>query len=128
VAQKFPYERASTILAEADIFGEDLTAKRWRISPRTIFNYRQKSRVDQKLKESVGTKKKLLTDQWGKDCVKSVKLALRTLDEIIPRATEVLSGDLEAAKAYAAVLHAVAGAVKVVGELSLASEALNLSE
>lgn len=116
MAQKFPYEKASIVLAEADIFGDDATAKRWGITTRTIYNYRDRATLDPKLSESFILKKRMLLVDWQTEATKTIRIALNTLNTRIPTATT---------EEDAKVIHAIAGACKVIGELKLASDALN---
>lgn len=114
MAQKFPIERAATILAEADLFGDDRTAKRWGITTRTIYNYRNRAQSDAKLSESFTLKKRMLLVDWQADATRCIKVSLAKLTELIPEAT----------KEDADVIHAIAGALKIVGELKIAYDAL----
>jgi hypothetical protein len=119
VAQKFPYEKASTILAEAELFGDDATAKRWGITTRTIYNYRDRATSDAKLSESFILKKRVLLVNWQADATKTIKVGLSELNRRIP-----IARSEEDAK----VIHAIAGAIKIVGELKIASDALSEPE
>ena len=116
MAQKFPYEKASSILAEAELFGDDATAKRWGITSRTIYNYRGRSASDPKLSESFTLKKRILMIDWQSDATKTIKVGLTELNRRMP---------LAATEEDAKVIHAIAGACKIVGELKIAYEALS---
>jgi len=127
MAQKFPYERASTILAESEIFGDKKTCERWGITRQTLHSYRVRNQEDGKLLQSFTLKKRMLLVGWQQDCAKSLKASLTALDSLIAEANVKASAPLEECKAFCAMIHAVAGSVKIVGELKLAGEALSES-
>jgi hypothetical protein len=124
--QKFPYERASTILAEAELFSDKEICKKWNISAETLRRYRVKSHEDANLWESVVLKKRMLLNGWQSDVAVTMKATLWELKKIVLRASEFLDEeDPEQGKKFAAVLHAVTGTSKILGELKLAGEALD---
>ena len=79
----FSYERAATILAEAELFGEKQVAQRWGISVRTIKNYRKRMESDKQLSAFFLEKKELLTVDWSKDATDCLRTGLRTLTNLI---------------------------------------------
>lgn len=125
MAQKFPYERASSILAEAEIFGDKRTASRWRVSERTIGNYRARASEDAKLSESFLLKKRMLLLDWQQDATKSLRIGLATLQELTALRDEPDENNRVRTKGLADEIHATAGALKIVGELKIQYEALN---
>lgn len=115
MAPKFSRERAALILAEASLFGDEATARRWGCSTRTVNRYRNQAITDPKLSESVALKKAMLLSGWQEDVVKAIKTALHELERRLP-----LAQSEEDAK----VIHAISGALKICGELKITAEAL----
>lgn len=110
---KFPYEKAATILAECDFYEDKQVAKRWGIETRSIRNYRARLSEDQHLILLYQQKKQLLVSGWQQDTSKCLKIALEKLAELI------IDKDSEPKR-----ITAVANAVKIVGELKIASDVL----
>jgi hypothetical protein len=126
--EKFPYERAAMILAEAEIFGDVETCKRWSITRQTLYRYRVRSQEDGELSQSVTLKKRMLLYGWQQDCAASIKKTLKVFDGLMEDARAASCDGEERAVSFAAVLKSVAGGLKIVGELKLAAEALNESD
>ena len=113
--QKFPYEKASMAIAEADIFGDKNTIVRWGINQSTLWRWRDRALHDSKLHESATLKRRMLLVDWQTDATKTLRVGMTRLNELIP-----------IAKAEdAPTIHAIAGAIKIIGELKIASEALS---
>lgn len=110
---EFPYEKASIILAEAELFGDKQVAVRWEISDRTIRRYRVKAASDRQLSSLVQLKKQLLGQNWRDDATKTLKIALHKLSKLIEEDGETNR------------IFAISGAIKIVGELKIASDALS---
>lgn len=110
---QFPYEKASLILAEAELFGDKQVATRWDVSDRTIRRYRVKAATDSQLSSLVQLKKQLLGQNWRDDATKTLKVALNKLNELIEK-----DGDTNR-------IFAVSGAIKIVGELKISIDALS---
>lgn len=115
MACKFNRERAAAILAEADLFGDSKILSRWAITRQTLHNYRVRLEDDAELLQLFTLKKRLLLVDWQADATKTIKVGLSRLQELIPNAS----------KEDADTIHAIAGAVKIVGELKIASDALS---
>ena len=111
----FNYERAAMILVEADFFGDKETASRWGITDRSIRNYRSRLAEDRQLSALFQVKRQLFSASWVDDAAKTLKVGLAELNKRIPTAR-----DEDDAK----IIHAIAGAVKIVGELKIGHEAL----
>lgn len=112
---EFPYERAAIILAESELYGDLSTSNRWGITDRTIRNYRARAVSDSKLSCLFQIKRQLLEREWINDATRTLKTGLNRLNQLIPVATA----------SDAATIHAIAGAIKIVGELKIASDALS---
>ncbi|MEM6839745.1 MAG: hypothetical protein AAF609_23275 [Cyanobacteria bacterium P01_C01_bin.120] len=113
-APKYTPERASAILAEAELFGDGQTCEKWRITRQTLHNYRVRLTQDDELLQLFTLKKRILVADWQSDATKCLKIGLSRLTQLIPQAT---SEDAD-------TIHAIVGAVKIVGELKITSEAL----
>ncbi len=111
---KFPYEKAATILAECDFFGDKQASERWGVDVRTIRNYRARLSEDKHLTSLYLTKKQLLVSGWQQDLTKCLNIALQKLTELI------LDRDSEPRR-----ITALTNAVKVVGELQIAADVLS---
>jgi len=127
MAQKFPYAKASTILAEAEIFGDRKTCERWGITSQTLRNYRARANEDSNLLQSFELKKRILLVGWQQNCASSLNKSLKVLDDLMEDAKERALDGLDESIAYAGMIRAVAGGIKIVGELKLAGEALDES-
>ena len=115
-APKYTAERASNILAEADFFGDSKTCQKWEITSQTLRNYRSRVKDDDELLQLLALKKRLLVTGWQEDAVKTIRVVLNQIqDRVKVASTE------EDAK----VIHAISGALKIVGELKIAADALS---
>jgi hypothetical protein len=114
-APKYTPERASAILAEAEFWGDEQICKKWQITRRTLRNYRVRLRVDDELSQLFLVKKRLLMIDWQEDATQALKIALSELSRRIP---------IAASEEDAKLIHAIAGACKIVGELKIQYEAL----
>lgn len=110
---QFPYEKAAIILAEAELYGDKRVSLRWGITDRTIRNYRARAVEDPQLSSLFQLKSQLLEREWTADATKALKVSLDKLIELVKD-----DGKPEQ-------IHAVAGAIKIVGELKIASDALS---
>ncbi len=115
MACKFNKQRASTILAEADLYGDSKILARWGVARQTLHNYRKRLSSDEELVQLFTLKKRMLLVDWQTDATRCLKTGLGRLTEIIPNAT----------KEDADTIHAIAGACKIVGELKISYEALS---
>lgn len=103
-------------IAEADIFGDKAVLERYGINQSTLWRWRDRANEDSKLHENALLKKRMLLIGWQQDASKTIKVALSELCRRMPLATT---------EEDAKVLHSIAGVAKVVGELKIASDALN---
>jgi len=115
MAQKFPYERASSILAEAELWGDDAVCKRWNITRQTLWNYRNRASEDGKLLQSFTLKKRMLLMGWQQDATECLRVGLQDLKRRIPIASTEIDSKL---------IYSIAGAMKVIGELKITADTL----
>ena len=110
---KFPYERAATILAECEIFGDTKTSQRWDISKKTIGRYRKRMESDEQLSSLVLQKRKLLASNWSLNTTKCLNSSLEELISLV-----------EDRESDSRRILAITNLVKVVGELRIAADVL----
>lgn len=113
---KLDYDRVALILVEAAFFGEQPTAKRWGITDRTILNYRNRLDEDSRLSDIFALKKAAFESDWASEIPSAIRAGIRFLGEAAQMANRT---DPEA-------IHAVAGAVKILAEVGLAKEILDV--
>ncbi len=65
MAYHLNHERAAAILADAAYLGDEATAKKWNITVRTIFNYRERLASDPKLSELFQRKTRRAEVGWA---------------------------------------------------------------
>jgi hypothetical protein len=116
LAPKYTPERASAILAEAELFGDSQSCEKWQITRQTLHNYRSRLTTDDDLLQLFTLKKRILLVDWQQDATKTIKIGLKELNNRMPMAST---------EEDAKVIHAIAGAIKVVGELKITGEALS---
>lgn len=107
-------ERLALIIVEAMFFGDERTADRWSITPRTIYNYRKRLHNNSELSELFINKKREFESEWANDVPATIRMAM----DYIRRATQELSVTPEG-------LHAVTGAFKIVSEIGIAKEVMD---
>jgi hypothetical protein len=112
---KIDYDRVATILIEAAFFGDKPTAKRWGITNRTIINYRNRLADDTKLSHLFALKKVEFEAEWASEIPAAIRAGIHFLGE----AAKVAKLN------DPAVIHAVAGAVKILAEVGLTKELLD---
>lgn len=114
MARVFNYERAATVLAETAFTDEATVLQRYRISSMTLSRYRKRMQTDPKLLQFVVTKKAALEREWANELAPAIREAIRFLQRA---AREADPGDPNA-------IHAVAGALKILSEVSMTKEVI----
>lgn len=120
---RFNRDRAANALADALVMGEADAAKRNGITERTLRNYKARLPNDPEL-SALFQKKKAVVDElrdrereaWGVERRMFLTKAIKKLGEIVEKADSVEH------------IHAIAGAVKIVGELDITKSALGDDE
>jgi hypothetical protein len=115
LSRSIDYDRVASILVEAAYNGEQDTADRWGITPRTIRNYQNRLEEDSKLSHIFNHKRRLFENQWATEIPGVIREGLNFLR----RAAK------EADPKDPAAIHAVAGFVKVLNEAELTREILD---
>lgn len=108
---KLNKQRAALILAEADLMGEQRTIKRYQITKNTLTNYRKRVTEDKELWDIFVEQKKFLSEKWSEYAVEPLLKGMARLDELLPKSDNI---------------HSITGAVKILGELKIASDAAKL--
>lgn len=109
------YDRVALILVEAAFFGEKQTAQRWGISTKTIERYRARLDEDSGLSGFVALKKQAFESSWADEIPASIRAGIRFLGEAAKRADYTPES-----------IHAIAGAVKILAEVGLTKEILDV--
>lgn len=111
-------DRAAMVLVEAIFYGDKATADRYGITTRTVENYRKrlKDGKNEKLSEVFYQKK----TEFERDWVSEIPAAIRAGTRFLLRSYQ------EADHTDAAVIHAVAGAMKILTEIGLAKEIIDV--
>ncbi|MFC6592392.1 hypothetical protein ACFP81_10575 [Deinococcus lacus] len=133
MAYKLNYERAAAILVDAAYLGDEAAAKKWKITVRTIYNYRERLKTDIKLSELFTKKRTAAEGDWASSL-------RRTLGQVLDKAGQIASsiepvviredpetGFQEEVVNEAALLLLVK-AGKDLGEIALAMEVLNAGD
>ena len=100
--------RVALILADASVLGDEMTAKKWGVSRRTVKRYRALAKRD----SAIG---QLTRERQTEDIV---SLSIMRV-EYMRAALEAMRSKLDAA-----TLYEVAGSMKIVGELHTVAEAM----
>lgn len=113
--RRIDYNRAATILVEAIWLGDQRTAKKWGITQRTIIRYRNKLETDDELSQLVTYKNDVFTNDWAAGIPSAIRAAISFLQEAAMKANPE----------DPAVIHAVAGALKMLAEVGLTKEVID---
>jgi hypothetical protein len=115
MARALNYELAATILAESAFADDQTILQRYGITYQTLYNYRKRLRSDGKLLEFFIQKKAALEREWAHELAPAIREAIRFLRRA---ASSADPGDPNA-------IHAVAGALKILSEVSMTREVID---
>lgn len=110
---EFDRQRAAEVLVDAHVLGTRAAAEKWSVTSRTIRNYQARLLNDVELAQLFAAKLKVAEKAWQGERLRFLRNALTKLDKLVAKATK--PSDIDS----------VARAVKVVGELQVASDVLN---
>lgn len=111
----FSYELASSVLVEAEYYSDARAARRWGVSPKSVYNWRLRMiGGDAKLSAMFHQKKDAFDTHWHMELVK----ALCAGADFLQRAAMRSKYDPE-------YVHAIMGGMKIVGEVSITRERFN---
>jgi len=108
-------DRAASVLLDAWMVGDRKAAERWECSERTVQNYRTRMASDPKLAELFAAKKKTNEGDWKSVRRHFLQTAIGKLALLVENATQDQ-------------IREVAGAIKIIGDLEVVTEALSPSE
>lgn len=98
-------ERIAAIVTDADMLGVECACRKWKISRRTLVNYRARVRADAQTAQLCASKKSALGRTW-------LEATDAARHKILERVVELSSQSRD--------LHEVAGALKIVTDASVA--------
>src|SRR5262245_57696952 len=113
---QFNAERAALVLLDALVLGDARAAEKWEVTERTIQNYRARLAADPHFSRLFADKKRAAEAGWSAVRLRFLRKSIAKLEELVEKATDPK------------FIPAVADAVKVVGELQIASDALSVPE
>ncbi len=109
-------DRATSVLVEAVFFGDKEAARRYGLTTRTVENYRRRVNTDESFSVLFLQKKREFEKGW----VEEIPLAIRAGTRFLLKAFQ------EADHKDPIVIHAVAGAMKILTEIGLAKEIIDV--
>ena len=112
----FNYNRAAMYLAEAAVYGDVKASERAGLSLRTLHNYRKRLEDDDTLSELFQHKREALEKEWAADLAPAIR---NSIDFLTRAAQEADVKDPDA-------IHAVAGAFKLLSNIALTRELLDV--
>jgi len=113
--KKFTDEQIAQILIEAAYRGDQQTAEKYGISPRTLYRWRDFAEKSPSLTRLMKQKKVAFERGWADEAAGALKAGLEFLKEAAQKASRT---DPD-------VIHAVAGAVKIASEVLITREVLD---
>lgn len=109
-------ERAAMVLVEAFFFGDQQAASRYQLSLATIKNYRTRLNTDKELSSFFHLKKQAFESDWIEEIPAAMRQGIRFL----------IKSFQESDYTDPQVIHSVAGAMKIMAEIGLTKELLNV--
>lgn len=129
MAQPFKYERAAAVLVDAAYLGDEAAAKKWKLTTRTIENYRARLKTDSVLSEFFARKRQVAEGNWSTQLRRALGVTLDKAVMIVecvePLITEVQKDGTTLEVPNIAALDMLIRAGKELGEIALAMEVLN---
>lgn len=113
--KKFSEDQIAQILVEAAYRGDSETAVKYGISQRTLYRWRDLADKSPTLAQLFGKKKDAFERGWADEAAGALKATVEFLKEAAQKAS----------KTDPAVIHAVAGAAKIISELLITREVLD---
>lgn len=110
------HDRVALILVEALFLGNVRAAEKWGITDRTIRNYRSRLKDDTALSDCFRMKKAEYEQNWVSDIPAAIKVGTQFL----------IKAFQEADHTQPEVIHAVAGAMKILAEIGLTKELIDV--
>ncbi len=114
-APLFDYHRASSVLAEASVYGDLQALKNARLSKQSLRNYRKMLQTDETLLHMFHHKKKTLESAWSDELAPTIRSGIK----FIAKAT------LEADPSDAESIKAVSGAIQMLTSVDMTRRVLD---
>lgn len=133
MAHHLNYERAAAILVDAAYLGDEQAAKKWKITVRTIFNYRDRLKTDAKLSELFRQKRAAAEGNWVSELKRGLTSAFRKATMIIECIEPVTTVEdpetgFQSQEVNLPALRTLIAAGKDLGEIAIALEVLNAGD
>lgn len=133
MAHQLNYERAAAILVDAAYLGDEQAAKKWNITVRTIFNYRERLKTDTKLSELFMRKRRAAEGNWVSELKRALRTTLDKATQIVECIEPVVTvvdpeTDFQTQQVNLPALKTLIAAGKDLGEIALALEVLNAGD
>lgn len=133
---KIDYDRAAKILIDTFEVGSAKAAERWKVTERTIQNYKTKLETDASLQEAFRRLSSIAKATWDRERAqaelgwrleahKALRASLATHRKLLERAEE-LAKSTDDIRVVAKLIAEVSKAVQRMGELDVAREALGV--
>lgn len=116
---------------DAAYLGDEEAAKKWKITTRTIFNYRKMLKTDIKLSDLFRSKRAAAEGSWVSELKRALTATLRKATMIVEciEPVEVVETELgQEQQVNVKALRTLIGAGKDLGEIALALEVLNAGD
>lgn len=110
----FNRDRAAKILLDAAMVGDRAAAEKWKIAVETICRYRKRLETDAELSKALKLKKAEQDKAWADE----IPAAIASCIEFIKNAAYACN------PAEPEAVHAIAGALKILSEVSLTREVI----
>ncbi|WP_272977124.1 hypothetical protein [Deinococcus geothermalis] len=131
MAYHLNYERAAAILVDAAYLGDEEAAKKWKITVRTIYNYRERLKTDPKLSDLFRQKRAAAEGDWRSELKRALTRTLGKATLIVECIEPVIVVETELGQEQQVnmpALRTLIAAGKDLGELALALEVLNAGD
>ena len=113
-ANHFNAERAASILVEAAYKGDKRTASAWGMTTRTLRNWRTRLQADAEFSQLFQHKREQAEKNWAADAPLTIRAAM-----------DFLKHAAQTGKPTPEMVHAVAGAMKLVADATLTKQVLD---
>lgn len=133
MARSFNYERAAAILVDAAYLGDEETGKKWKVTTKTIKNYRARLKNDPILSQFFHRKRQVAESGWSTQLKRTLGRVLEkagviaeSIEPIITKEDPETGFQEQVVNETALLLLVKAG--KDLGEIALAMEVLNAGD
>lgn len=133
MAQHLNYERAAAILVDAAYLGDEVAAKKWNVTTRTVENYRARLKTDSKLSELFARKRAAAEGNWASELKRGLMATMRKATMIVECIEPVVVVEdpetgFQTQEVNMPALRTLIAAGKELGELAIALEVLNAGD